>query len=84
MKDDLEVSKKRETEEIELDKQERLAKIELEKQERLAEIDMKAFRDKIQSLSPELYAKLESDKAWSEALKSKDTRREELPSTECR
>jgi len=57
LKDDLEINKKREE-----------INIEVEQQKRLAELEMKKFRDKVQTLTPELYAKSEADKVWSKAF----------------
>ncbi len=53
---------------LEIEKKERETNLKIEEQERLIELEMKVFREKIKAFSPELYAKLISDKDWSEAL----------------
>ena len=65
---DIEIEKQKRLSELEINKKEKETGIETEQKERLAELNMKEFRNKVQTLTPELYGKIESDNAWSEAL----------------
>jgi uncharacterized membrane protein YqiK len=53
---------------VELDKTRKQREIEIYHQQKLKEIDVNEFREIVKILGPDIYAKLESDKAWSEAL----------------
>ncbi|MGL6337517.1 MAG: SPFH domain-containing protein [Waterburya sp.] len=64
----LELDRQRQESGIKTDEQERIAQIEVYTQESEKQIELTVFKETLNTLSPELYVKIETDKRWAEAF----------------